>query len=69
MTDDDHGATAIGLERTGEADPLLVASLGELLHDDAEPPHHLALPASGDEIVGALAALVPIAWSRGRVSV
>jgi hypothetical protein len=46
--------------------PLLVASLRDLLHNDAEPPQDLVVPASGDEIALALAALVPEARERQR---
>ena len=49
-----------------KADPLLVASLRELIRADGEPSDDLAVPASGDEIVTALSALVPEARERQR---
>lgn len=63
---DEHRAAVLGLALVGDADPLLVTVLREFLHNDAEPPQDLALPASGDEIVLALTALVPEARERQR---
>ena len=62
----EDGAALLGLETTEEADPRLVAFLGDLVRADGEAPEDLVPPATGDEIVRALAALVPDARERQR---
>lgn len=45
---DEHRSAVLGLALVGDADPLLVTVLREFLHNDAEPPQDLALPASAE---------------------
>ena len=59
-------AAIVGIDPAGEADPRLVAVLRELVHADGEPAEDLIVPAPGDEMAMAMAALVPEALARQR---
>jgi hypothetical protein len=65
MTVDDDAA-ALGLAAVGDAAPHLVALLRDLVRTDGEIAPDLTVPASGDEMVNAMAMLVPEARERQR---